>query len=310
MGAGPPLIFLMGPTAAGKSGAALELAACLPCEIVSVDSALIYRGMDIGTAKPSAAVLRAVPHRLIDIRDPAEAYSAAGFRCDALREIAAITAAGRVPLLVGGTMLYFRALEHGLSRLPGADPALRDRISEEARRLGWDALHRRLAAVDPAAAARIHSNDRQRIQRALEVYELQRKSISELQDLNGREALPHRIIKLILAPSERALLHARIAARFERMLEEGFVEEVQGLRARGDLHPELPSMRAVGYRQVWNYLEGSGSYLLMREQAIAATRQFARRQLTWLRAERQTRWFDTGVGFAAGIVDHLKRALD
>lgn len=281
----PPAIFLMGPTASGKTELAVELVRRLPLEIVSVDSVMVYRGMDIGTAKPGAEVLARAPHRLIDIRDPAEAYSAAEFRADALQAMAEITAAGRIPLLVGGTMLYFRALQHGLSELPSADPEVRGRIEAQARRRGWAALHEQLARVDPEAARRIHPNDPQRIQRALEVYEATGSTLTELTGRKTREAIPYGIRKLVLAPADRAELHTRVADRFQQMLAAGLVQEVEHLYARGDLHPELPSMRAVGYRQIWRYLTGDHDYDTMVERAIIATRQLVKRQLTWLRAE-------------------------
>jgi len=283
----------MGPTAAGKTGLAVELVRRLPCEIISVDSALVYRSMDIGTAKPGPEILARAPHRLIDIRDPAEPYSAAQFRSDALRQMHDIVSAGRVPLLVGGTMLYFRALERGLTRMPSADPAIRAAIEAEAERLGWPALHARLAELDPASAQRIHPNDPQRIQRALEVYELTGASMSELHARHGAEALPYRVTKLVVAPAERAVLHRRIEARFHAMLEQGLMDEVRALFERGDLHPELPSIRTVGYRQVWDFLLGKVGYAETVQRAMAATRQLARRQLTWLRAEPEAAWFDS-----------------
>lgn len=287
----PPAILLMGPTASGKTDLAVELVARLPCEIISVDSALVYRGMDIGTAKPDAAVLARAPHRLIDILDPAEAYSAARFRADALREMAAITAAGRIPLLVGGTGLYFRVLRRGLSELPGADAAVRARLEAEAASLGWDALHRRLREVDPVAAARIHPNDPQRLQRALEVHELTGRPLTELQQ-GGGDALPYRVVALALAP-ERERLHERIRDRFHIMLERGLVAEVERLFRRGDLGPDKPSIRCVGYRQVWSHLAGEVDYAAMVELGITATRQLAKRQFTWLRSEPDAHWLDS-----------------
>lgn len=289
----PPAIFLMGPTASGKSALALALADMLPCEVISVDSALVYRGLDIGAAKPSAAERARVPHHLIDIRDPAEPYSAAQFRSDALAAMTHCSRAGRLPLLVGGTLLYFRALEHGLSELPRADAALRARLSAEAGTTGWAALHARLARVDPDAAARIHPNDPQRIQRALEVYELTGQALSALQGRTRQTALPWRVLRLAVAPAERARLHERIAARFHAMLAAGLVAEVEALRARGDLTPELPAVRAVGYRQVWDYCAGRYPCDEMTRRAIQASRQLAKRQLTWLRSMRDTVWFDS-----------------
>lgn len=287
----PLAILLMGPTASGKTDLAVDLAAHLACDIVSVDSALVYRGMDIGTAKPGPEVLATAPHRLIDICDPGDAYSAARFREDAEREMAAIVTAGRIPLLVGGTMLYFRALQQGLSRLPSADPAVRALLDAEAQADGWAALHRRLAAVDPEASQRIHPNDPQRIQRALEVYEITGRSLSDLL-LEDRERprLPYRLLKLVRAPEERASLHRRIEKRFADMLELGFEDEVRSLWSRGDLTPEMPSMRSVGYRQMLKYLFGEYTYRQMVERGIIATRQLAKRQLTWLRSEPDAHW--------------------
>lgn len=275
----------MGPTASGKTALALRLAERFRVELISVDSALVYRGMDIGTAKPDAATLARYPHRLVDIRDPRDAYSAAEFRADALREMAAISASGNVPLLVGGTGLYFRSLQHGLSDLPEADAELRERLSAEAQTLGWPALHARLAELDPAAAQRIRSGDTQRIQRALEVIALTGRPLSEQQG-GARERFPWRVLKLALMPADRAVLHARIAERLDLMFAEGFVDEVRGLRARGDLHANLASMRAVGYRQVWQHLDGEFDLAECRERAIHATRQLAKRQITWFRADR------------------------
>jgi len=275
----------MGPTASGKTTLAVELLERFPLEIISVDSALVYRGMNIGTAKPDAGLLTRAPHRLIDIRDPAEAYSAAEFREDALAEMADITAAGRIPLLVGGTFLYFRALEAGLSDMPAADPAVRARLETEAQQLGWEALHARLAAVDPESAARIQATDPQRIQRALEVYELSGQPMSALHAQQPGSDLPYRVLKLALIPGDRPLLHERIAARFQQMLADGLLGEVKILFDRRELSAELPAMRAVGYRQVWRYLSGQLEYEAMIEQAIIATRQYAKRQLTWLRGE-------------------------
>ncbi len=286
-----PVLCLMGPTAAGKTDLAVALHERLPVEIVSVDSVMVYREMDIGSAKPEPAVLAQAPHRLIDFLDPADPYSAARFREDALREIRNILAAGRVPLLVGGTMLYFRALFGGLSELPAADPAVRARLEAEAAERGWAALHARLAEVDPAAAERIHPNDPQRIQRALEVYALTGTPLSALQRAGGG-APPYRFVKLAVAPADRTVLHERIARRFRQMLKQGLVEEVERLRRRGDLDPALPSIRAVGYRQVWQYLEGELSREAMEERGIIATRQLAKRQYTWLRSETGAEWFD------------------
>jgi tRNA dimethylallyltransferase len=282
----------MGPTASGKTELAVELVKRLPLEIISVDSALVYRGLNIGSAKPDAALLRLAPHRLIDIRDPAQSYSAAEFREDALREMADITRQGRIPLLVGGTMLYFRALEHGLSDLPRADPAVRARLERELANLGLARLHRRLADLDPLAAERIHSNDPQRTLRALEVIEITGRPLSELQAQDRGESLPYRLLKLVRAPRDRTLLHERIETRFLKMLASGFEEEVKGLLRRGDLSPELPAMRSVGYRQMLNYLLGGCSREEMVERGIIATRQLAKRQFTWLRGDRGCHWLD------------------
>ena len=282
----PPAIFLMGPTASGKTSVAVELVKRFPLEIISVDSALVYRGMDIGTAKPDAEVLAGAPHRLIDIRDPSAPYSAAEFREDALEAMAGITAQGRIPLLVGGTFLYFRALEQGLSVLPAADPGIRARLEAEARRDGWVALHARLADVDPVAAGRIHATDPQRIQRALEVYEITGLPISRFHAGGRAGGLPYRLLKLALVPEARTLMHDRIEERFRSMLASGFVDEVRRLFEQGNLEAELPAIRAVGYRQVWMYLEGKIGFEEMLEKAIVATRQYARRQLTWLRSEQ------------------------
>jgi len=288
----PPAVFLMGPTAAGKTGLAIELCERFGLEIISVDSALVYRGMDIGTAKPDQETLRKAPHRLIDIRDPSQSYSAADFRSDALREMESITAAGKVPLLVGGTMLYFRALEHGLSDLPAADPEVRKRLEKQAADIGWSAMHEILRQQDPDAASRIHPNDPQRIQRALEVITISGRPMSELQRQSAGEALDYRIHKIIISPEPRSVLHQRIEQRFDLMVKAGFIDEIKSLYARSDLNADLPSMRAVGYRQAWDWLEGNSSFEQMREKAIAATRQLAKRQLTWLRRESASLWYD------------------
>jgi len=280
----PPVAFaLLGPTASGKSALALALAAEFPVEIVSVDSAQVYRGMDIGTAKPSAAERSRVPHHLIDIAEPTERYSAGRFRADAIAAVRQIVARGRIPLLVGGTMLYYRALAVGLDELPAADPAIRAAIEAEARRRGWPALHAELARADPQAAARIAPRDAQRIQRALEVIRASGVPISRLRR-GAAPRLPFELRGFALIPADRAELHRRIAARFDAMLAAGLVEELRELRRRHDLDPSLPAMRAVGYRQAWRHLEGEISAGELREQAIAATRQLAKRQLTWLRA--------------------------
>jgi len=292
----------MGPTASGKTELAIELAGHLPCGIISVDSAMVYRGMDIGTAKPAPDVLEGAPHRLIDIVDPSDPYSAARFRDDALREMAQVSAAGAVPLLVGGTMLYFRALERGLSALPQADPVVRERILAEARVLGWPALHERLRGLDPDSAARIHPNDPQRLQRALEVCEVAGRPLSECLAEGRSGALPYRVIKFGLVPGDRDALRARIADRFDAMLRAGLVEEVRALYLRGDLGPDLPSVRAVGYRQVWDYLAGLRDYDTMTDRAIVATRQLAKRQMTWLRSEPDLVPVDSGALAAEKIL--------
>ncbi|WP_147652811.1 tRNA (adenosine(37)-N6)-dimethylallyltransferase MiaA [Vulcaniibacterium gelatinicum] len=305
----PPAIALMGPTASGKTALALEWAGRLGGEIVSVDSALVYRGLDIGAAKPDAAERARVPHHLLDLREPWQTYSAAEFAADARRAIADILARGRVPILAGGTGLYFHALLHGLAPMPEADPALRAQIAAEAAARGWPALHAELARVDPEAAARIHPTDPQRIQRALEVFRASGRPISAWQRGHGASRLPVRVLKLVLAPRERSVLHARIARRFDAMLEAGFLDEVRRLRALPALatHPtplDLPALRAVGYRQAWEYLdrleaapalpapEREAAFAAFRERAIFATRQLAKRQLTWLRGELDARWFD------------------
>lgn len=292
MGTKPLAIFLMGPTASGKTSLAMELCRELPCELISVDSALVYQGMDIGTAKPTADELAATPHRLIDLLDPKEAYSAADFRRDALAAMAEISAAGRIPLLVGGTMLYFKALLEGLSPLPSADATVRAQIESEARQHGWSSLHEQLADIDPVAAARIHPNDPQRLSRALEVFRISGKTLTELTQSKG-DPLPYKVLQFAIAPNERAELHRRIAERFRLMLSQGFEQEVRMLYERGDLHPDLPSIRCVGYRQMWDYLNGVVGYDEMVERGIAATRQLAKRQLTWLRGWPDLQWLDT-----------------
>ncbi len=281
----PLAVAIMGPTASGKTAAALAIAERIPSEIVSVDSALVYRGMDVGTAKPTRAELAAAPHHLIDIIDPLDAYSVAQFRNDTLRLVADIAARGKLPLLVGGTMLYFKGLADGLDDLPGADPAVRAELEEEAAQAGWPALHARLATLDPVTAARLNPNDAQRIGRALEIIRLSGKPMSALLALREKEELPFELMSFALEPNDRAVLHERIARRFDIMLaDDALIDEVEALRRRGDLHPGLPSMRCVGYRQVWEYLDGHIGYQAMRETGIIATRQLAKRQLTWLRS--------------------------
>lgn len=278
-----PIVCLMGPTAAGKTDLAVTLVEHLPLEIISVDSAMIYKGMDIGTAKPDAEVLRRAPHRLIDFLDPAEPYSAARFCEDAIREIKDITQLGKIPLLVGGTMMYFRSLLQGLAELPPANDELRSKLAAEADAIGWQEMHRQLVAVDPVAAARIHPNDPQRISRALEVYRLTGRPLSAW-IREPTQVLPYQPILLGLVVSDRVILHERIARRFDHMLEAGLVEEVRQLYLRGDLSIDKPAIRAVGYRQVWQYLNGEFDYTSMREKGVTATRQLAKRQLTWLRS--------------------------
>jgi tRNA dimethylallyltransferase len=289
----PPAIFLMGPTASGKTGLAVELAQRFPVELISVDSALVYRDMNIGTAKPDAATLARAPHHLIDIISPTEAYSAAQFCNDALRLMADITARGKVPLLVGGTMLYFKALEGGLSDLPQADPELRKQLEEQAEIHGWPALHFELSKIDPEAAARLEPADAQRIQRALEVYKLTGVPMSQhFSKTIEPPSLPYRLMKLALLPSDRAVLHVRIAERFEAMLEHGLVDEVRHLRRAYHLNQSMPSMRCVGYRQAWEFIEGNLDSAELREKGIAATRQLAKRQMTWLRSMREVDYLD------------------
>ena len=288
----PSAIFLMGPTASGKTGLAIDLCEQFPLDIISVDSALVYREMDIGTAKPDAETLKKAPHRLINILDPSEIYSAAEFREDALHEMASITAAGRVPLLVGGTMLYFRALEHGLSELPAADSEVRQRLETQAQEIGWPAMHEILRQKDPKAASRIHPNDPQRIQRALEVIDISGQAMSELQAKTAGRKLEYRLHKIIVSPEPRSVLHQRIEKRFDLMMQAGFVDEMKSLHSRSDLNVDLPSMRAVGYRQAWDWLEGNCTSEQMRKRVLAATRQLAKRQLTWLRRERGSLWYD------------------
>jgi len=305
----PSVLCLAGPTASGKSAASLALAARWPVEIIVMDSATIYRGMDIGTAKPSAAEQAQVPHHLIDIRDPAESYSAAEFRQDALDRIAQIRARGRLPLLCGGTMMYYKVLREGISMLPAADPALRAAIDEEARIKGWPTLHAELARHDPVTAARLAPNDSQRLQRAIEIYRSSGIPMSEwIARSTPEKASPYRFITISLEPSDRLQLHARIAARYGAMLEAGLLEEVRQLHARGDLHIGLPSMRCVGYRQLWEHLDGRISLETAVEQAIAATRQLAKRQLTWLRSDPERHVVDCLSDHATGQVIDLARA--
>ncbi|KOE64166.1 tRNA (adenosine(37)-N6)-dimethylallyltransferase MiaA [Aggregatibacter actinomycetemcomitans] len=289
----PLAIFLMGPTASGKTDLAIQLRQHLPVEVISVDSALIYRGMDIGTAKPSKAELALAPHRLIDIYDPAESYSAANFRTDALREMQDITSLGKIPLLVGGTMLYYKALLEGLSPLPSADEKVRSEIEAKAERIGWAALHQELDKIDPISAQRINPNDSQRINRALEVFYLSGKTLTELTEQKG-DVLPYEILQFAIAPEQRDLLHQRIEQRFHKMIELGFQQEVEKLYRRADLHENLPSIRCVGYRQMWEYLRGDYSHDEMVFRGICATRQLAKRQITWLRGWKSPiQWLDS-----------------
>ncbi len=284
----------MGPTASGKTDLAIELARRYPFEIISVDSAMVYRGLDIGTAKPGPPILRLAPHRLLDIRDPAEVYSAGDFRIDALREIEDIFSQGKIPLLVGGTMLYFHVLQYGLDALPEQDPSIRAQLQQEAEQQGWASLHQKLALVDPEAAHRIHPQDQQRIQRALEVYTLTGKPLTAQQLQSDRNALPYPLHHLILCPRDRSLLHQRIEHRFQMMLDQGFIAEVQKLHQRPDLSLEKPALRSVGYRQIWEYLEGKLSFEEMKTKTVTATRQLAKRQITWLKRWKEAEWFDSG----------------
>jgi tRNA dimethylallyltransferase len=288
----PFAVCIMGPTATGKTDLAIACADELGMELISVDSALVYKDMDIGTAKPDTVTLAKAPHRLINIVDPSEAYSAGRFREDALAEMDAITAAGKIPLLVGGTMLYFNALQKGMADLPEADDEIRQKLDEEVARVGWEGLHKRLSDVDPESAKRLHPNDPQRIKRALEVYDITGKTLTEIWAEQESQLPPYRLVKIALMPPDRVELRKRIEQRFDAMLVEGVVEEVRGLFNRGDLHAEMPSMRAVGYRQIWSYLAGDYDYETMREKAITATAQLAKRQMTWLRSETQCNFID------------------
>lgn len=289
----PLAVMLLGPTAAGKTDTAIALHEWFDCELISVDSAMVYRGMDIGTAKPSAAELARAPHRLVDIRDPAESYSAADFRNDALAAMNDISGCGKTPLLVGGTMMYAKRLVEGVASMPAADPVLREQLRQRGESAGFEALHEELAAIDPAAAEAIHPRNRQRLIRALEVYWLSGVPLSEHWQRQQRLNFPWRLLSIALAPNDRAVLHRRIAERFDAMLGGGFLEEVATLKQRGDLHPDLPSMRSVGYRQAWEYLEGAYDLETLRQRGIAATRQLAKRQLTWLRRWPDLHWVDS-----------------
>ncbi|NRF65266.1 tRNA (adenosine(37)-N6)-dimethylallyltransferase MiaA [Vibrio coralliilyticus] len=288
----PLALFLMGPTASGKTDLAIRLRKKFPVEIISVDSALIYKGMDIGTAKPDEEEQAQAPHRLIDILDPSEAYSAADFRRDALNEMYKIVEQGKIPLLVGGTMLYYKALLEGLSPLPAANPEIRQQIEQEALTLGWEVLHDQLKEIDPVSAERIHPNDPQRLSRALEVYRISGKTLTELTQTKG-ESLPFRVKQFAIAPKERAELHRRIELRFDKMMEAGFEQEMRELYARDDLNPDLPSIRCVGYRQMWDYLDGNCTLDDAIFKGICATRQLAKRQITWLRSWDDLTWLDS-----------------
>lgn len=289
----PPALFLMGPTAAGKTELAIYLAKHLPVEIISVDSALVYKQMDIGTAKPDAETLHQYPHHLIDIIDPTESYSAGRFRHEALELMADITRRGKIPLLVGGTMLYFKTLQYGIAQLPEADPVVREKLAKEWQQFGLVRLHQRLAGIDPVSAKRIHVNDPQRLLRALEVYEITGKTLTQLTK-DSAFSLPYRVLKVILSPFERSVLHQRIADRYQSMMRAGFIEEVRKLFERSDLNAALPAIKAVGYRQAWSHLCGEYDEEVMIEKATIATRQMAKRQLTWLRAQHDGVWFDSG----------------
>ena len=306
----PPAIFIMGPTASGKTGLAIKLIEHFPIELISVDSALVYQGMDIGTAKPTAEELSVAPHRLISFLDPSKPYSAADFRQDALHEMQAITEKGKIPVLVGGTMLYYRALENGLAKLPEADSEVRKKLSAEAEKTGWDEMHKRLATIDIEAATRIHPNDQQRIQRALEVYELTGKPLTTHQKEAKVNALPYRLMKIALIHESREWIRGLAKQRFEQMLKQGFIDEVKHLHARDDLHADLPAIRAVGYRQVWDYLEGRLNKEEMQERAVIATRQLAKRQMTWLRSEPNVKRYDAQNYQLESIVRDIQQFLD
>ena len=307
----PPVIVLMGPTASGKSALAVNLAQELNGEIVSVDSALVYKGMDIGTAKPTLAERGGIPHHLIDIIDASEAYSTGQFRSQALALIADITSRGKLPILVGGTMLYFNALLNGLAVLPPANPEIRAQLDLDLETLGKDALHERLAAIDPVAAARIHPNDPQRVQRALEVFQISGKALSEFFTPDQADVLPYQFIKIIVAPTDRKVLHDIIAKRFHLMLKQGFMDEVRTLYERGDLNEKMPAIRAVGYRQAWSYLQGEDDLATMTEKAIIATRQLAKRQFTWLRRETEAKQFETGqVDLVTQVLGYIKTQIE
>jgi len=288
----PPAIALMGPTGSGKTELAINLALEFGCEIISVDSAMVYRGMNIGTAKPAMQERRGVPHYLIDIANPIEPFSVGQFRKLAIKQMISITQNGKIPLLAGGTMLYFNALLRGIAKLPTADQNIRAEIDQEAKKKGWQGMHCVLAEIDPVSASRIHPNDPQRIQRALEVYRICRKTLTELQAQSRQADLPFTVHRMVIAPADRSALHIKIANRFKAMLDRGLVDEVSSLYGRGDLHERLPSVRSVGYRQVWAYLNGECDWETMVERAVIATRQLAKRQYTWLRKESPVWWED------------------
>ncbi|WP_440875102.1 tRNA (adenosine(37)-N6)-dimethylallyltransferase MiaA [Thalassotalea sp. PLHSN55] len=287
----PPVICLMGPTASGKTALAMELFDNLPCDIISVDSALVYRDMDIGTAKPTLAEQAQYPHRLINIKDATESYSAADFCADALKEIADIRAQNRIPVLVGGTMMYFKSLIDGISPLPAADKTIRASIAEQAEQHGWEYMHQQLAKIDPQSAQRIHQNDPQRLTRALEVFQISGHTLSQLTEIKG-DRVEGDVLQFAIAPKERSTLHERIALRFDQMIEQGFEQEVVNLKQRSDLHADLPSIRCVGYRQMWQYLDGEIDHNEMVFRGVCATRQLAKRQLTWLRSWPNLRWLE------------------
>ncbi len=296
----------MGPTASGKTGLAAELAQQLPIELVSVDSALVYRDMNIGTAKPDAATLKMAPHFLMDIIDPVESYSAAQFRCDAIQVMEDITKRGNIPLLVGGTMLYFNVLQHGLNHLPEADPEVRNILLEQARQNGWPAMHARLAIIDPETAFRLHPTDAQRIERALEIWMISGQSMTSLLKQKKESPMPYRLLKLALMPSDRAVLHQRISERFDLMLHQGLEQEVLALRRQYPLlERSMPSMRCVGYRQMWAYIEGEIDHRTMRDKGISATRQLAKRQMTWLRGMHDIEVIDCLSNDLCGRIEHL-----
>ena len=305
----PQVLFIMGATACGKTDLAVELAQTGQFEIISVDSAMIYRGMDIGTAKPDSSVLRDAPHHLIDIRNPDESYSVAEFCADANRLLDAIHARGKIPLLVGGTIMYFNALQHGLSELPAANPQLRAQLDQQAEQLGWQQMHEKLEAIDPLSAAKIHPNDTQRIQRALEVYELTQRPLSSFHTTSKSVRDDINVINFGLFPQDRGQLHARIARRFEVMLAEGVLEELADLRKKWILTLDMPSMRCIGYRQMWNFLEHRVSHREMQDQAVAATRQLAKRQLTWLRHYPKTTLLDPYACDSTSLCEQINRQI-